>query len=52
MAKQDVLRLDVPVDHALRVGVVERFRRVTGEPQRLGEGERTLASNPLAQRPA
>ena len=51
VAEEDVSGLQVPVDDAARVGVVEPLRHLEGDAHRLGQGKRTLLE-PLAQRPA
>jgi hypothetical protein len=48
--QQDVLRLDVAVDHAVAVGVVERARDLGGDPHRIADRELLLAHEPVAQR--
>ena len=48
--QQDVLGLDVAVDHALPVGVVERRGHLGGDPDGVGDGELLLAVEPVAQR--
>ena len=50
--QQDVLGLDVPVDHLVAVGVVERGGDLPGDGQRLGQGQLPLALEPLPQRAA
>jgi hypothetical protein len=47
--QQDVLRLDVPVDRAVPVGIVERQRRLAGDAHRVGDGQLALAPEPVAQ---
>ena len=48
--EQDVLRLDVAMDDALAVGVVERGGDLPREPERLVHRELPLAGQPGAQR--
>jgi hypothetical protein len=48
--EQDILRLDVAVDHALRVGVGQRLRRFAGDPDGLVDGKLLLAVEPGAER--
>ena len=48
--EQDVLRLDVAVDHALAVGVVQGERHLARDPQGDGHGELALPLEPAAQR--
>ena len=50
VVEQDVLRLDVPVDHAVAVGVVERRGHLARDAHRVGHGELLLATQPIAQR--
>ena len=50
VVQQDVLRLDVPVHHAVAVGVVERRGDLGGDPHRVGHGELLLPVHPVAQR--
>ena len=50
--EQDVLGLDVPVDHLAAVGVVERGGDLPGDGQRLGQRQLPLALQPLPQRAA
>ena len=45
--QQDVLRLDVPVDDAVPVGVVEGAGDLGGYPDRIGDGELFLAIQPI-----
>ena len=47
--EQDVLGLDVPVDHAVAVGVVERRGDVPGDAERVGDRELVLAAEPVAK---
>ncbi len=47
--QQDVLGLDVAVDHALPVRVVQRARDLPGQPHRLVNRELLLAVQPVAQ---
>jgi hypothetical protein len=51
-ADEDVLRLDVAVDDALRVRIVEREADVTGDLQGLVERELALLIEPIAERGA
>jgi len=44
--QQDVLRLDVPVDHAKAVGVAQRVGDLPGDPERVVHGKLLLASEP------
>jgi len=48
--EQDVLRLDVAVHHAARVGEGERVRHLAGDTQRLLDRQPTDAGHPLAER--
>ena len=48
--QQDVLRLDVAMDHALAVGVVEGGRDFPGEPQRVVHRELPLPAQPGPER--
>ena len=50
VVQQDVLGLDVAVDHALAVGVVEGAAHLAGNPHRVGDGELFLAVDPVADR--
>ena len=52
LVQQDVLRLDVAVDHALGVGVMQRGGDLPDEAERLIDRELPLAGEPLAQRVA
>ena len=47
--EENVLRLDVAVDHSLLVGIVQRFRDLPSDPERLLQRELTLALEPLPQ---
>ena len=47
--EEQVLGLDVAVDHAVLVGVVQRLRRLAGDPERVLERELPLAPEPVAQ---
>ena len=47
--EQDVLRLDVPMDHALRVRVLQGRGGVPGDADRLLDRKQLLAVEPLAQ---
>ena len=52
MGEQDVLRLDVAVDHAFVVGELESFGRFPGDPERLLHGERpSLRSRSRSESP-
>ena len=46
--KQDVLRLDVPMNHLLAMGVIERTRHGLGDLQRLFDRKLLLAIQLLA----
>ena len=48
--QQDVLRLDVAVDHALGVGVAQRFGHLDRDPDCVGHRELALAVHPRAER--
>jgi hypothetical protein len=48
--QQDVLRLDLAMDHAVAVGVVERARHLTGNPHGVPDRELLLMVEPVAQR--
>jgi hypothetical protein len=48
--QEDVLRLDVAVDHALAVRVVERGRDLPGEPERFLHRKLPVAHEPGAER--
>ncbi len=48
--QQDVLRLDVAVNDAVAVGVAQRVGYLTGDLQRVVDGELFLAVQPIAQR--
>ncbi len=50
VVEQDVLRLDVAVDHAVAVGVVERIGHRDGDPDRLVHAQLGLAVELRAQR--
>ena len=52
LLEQDVLRLDVPVDDLLPVGVVERVGNLTGEAERLRRRRAGPPAQPVAQRAA
>jgi hypothetical protein len=47
--EQDVLRLDVAVDHPFAVGVLQRVGRLAGDPERVLDRELDLALEPVAQ---
>ena len=49
VVQQDVLGLDVAVDHAVAVGVVERRGHFGRDPDRVGDRELLLAGEPVAQ---
>ena len=44
-----VLGLDIAVDHAVAVGVVERARHLAGDPDGVRNGELLLAGEPVAE---
>jgi hypothetical protein len=48
--EQDVLRLDVPVDDALGVRVLERRRDIAGDAQRLIDRQWPSRASQAAQR--
>ncbi len=48
--EQDVLGLDVAVDHAITVGIVERVGHFTGDPHRFVDAELGLAVEFVAER--
>jgi hypothetical protein len=48
--EEQVLGLDVAVDHALLVGVLEGLGRLARDPQRVFYGELALPPKPVAQR--
>ena len=48
--KEQVLGLDVAVDHALLVGVLEGLGRLAGDPERVVHRELPLAPEPVAKR--
>ena len=48
--QQDVLRLDVPVDHPSRMGVTQRIGDFARDLDRIGDRERPLAAELVAQR--
>ena len=50
VVQQDVLGLDVAVDHAVAVGVVERVGDFGRDPDRIVDRELLLAGQPIAQR--
>ena len=49
-AEENVLRLDVPVNHAVAVGVLERVGGLARDPERVVDRELPLAPEPVAQR--
>ena len=49
VVQQDVLGLDVAVDHAVAVGVVERAGDFGGDPDGVGDRKLLLAREPVAQ---
>ena len=49
-AQEDVLRLDVAVDHAVLVGIVKRVRDLARDAQRVVQRELLLAQQPGPQR--
>ena len=49
VVEQHVVRLDVAVNHALAVSVVEPGGDFGGDPDRVGDGELGLAGEPAAQ---
>ena len=50
LVQQDVLRLDVAVDHVVAVGVVERIGHLRGDADRLLDRQRLLGDEPVPQR--
>ena len=48
--EQDVLGLDVAVDHAVLVGVLQRVGHLAGDAHRVLDGQLLLARQPVAQR--
>ena len=48
--QQDVLGLDVAVDHAVAVGVAQGAGDLGRDPDGVGDGELLLAAEPVAQR--
>ena len=50
LGEQQVLGLDVAVDHAVLVGVLERLGRLAGDPERVVHGELPLPPQPVAER--
>ena len=50
VVQQDVLGLDVAVDHPVPVGVVERRGHLGGDPHRVGHGELLLPVEPAPER--
>ena len=48
--EQDVLRLDVPMDHALRVGTAQRLGHLAGDPHGLVHRQLPFPVQPTAQR--
>ncbi len=49
VVEQDILRLDVAMDHAMAVGIVECARHLRCNPDGIGDGELGLAGEPVAQ---
>ena len=49
-AQQDVLRLDVPMDDAVLVGVAQRIRHFARDANGFVDRQLTLARQPVAQR--
>jgi hypothetical protein len=49
VVQQDVLGLDVPVDHALPMGVIQRVRHVAGDPDGLVDAELRFAIELVTQ---
>ena len=47
--EEDVLGLDVAMDHALPVGVLERLRRLTRDADRVRDRERRVSAQALAE---
>ncbi len=50
VVEEHVVRLDVAVDHALAVGVVEPFRDLARDPDRIADRELGLALEPFPER--
>ena len=50
IVQQDVLGLDVAVDDAVAVGVVQRRGDFSGQPHGVGNGQQLLACQPVPQR--
>ena len=50
VVQQDVLGLDVAVDHVVAVGVVERGGHLARDPHRVGHRQLLLAVHPVAHR--
>ena len=50
LGEQQVFGLDVTVDHALLMGVIQRQRRLAGDPKGLVHGELPLPPQPVPER--